>query len=72
MSTEREKREAQEKVLYANYFTRKMIETGKTKELVKYLETAYEDNKNGMTADEIHAVEKRALNAANVYNDGLN
>jgi hypothetical protein len=67
MATEREKKVEQETLLYENYFAQEMLNAGKLEEYCKYLKAMSERGKNGMTADEIEAVQKRAQNAAKVY-----
>ena len=67
MATEREKREAQELALYENYFAQEMIKKGKMDKYQVYLIAMNERGKNGMTADEIEAVQKRAQNAADAF-----
>ena len=67
MATEREKREAQELALYENFFAQEMIKKGKMEQYKTYLIAMNERGKNGMTADEIEAVQKRAQNAADAF-----
>ena len=65
MVTEREKREVQENAYYENRYAKAMLTAGKLDEYLHYLNTTHHKLKNGMTAAEIDAVQKRAEEAAN-------
>lgn len=64
---EREKREVQENALYENCYAQKMLQSGMINEYLLYLKLMNEKCKNGMTNDEVEAVERRAENAAKAY-----
>ena len=61
---DREKREAQENVLYDTHLASEILKAGRTKELAVHLAMAFERGKNGMSEDEVDAVKKRAETAA--------
>jgi hypothetical protein len=61
---EREKREVQENALYEVCFAQKMLKAGRVDEYLHYLKLIQPKCKNGMTSDEIDAVNKRADEAA--------
>ena len=69
MSTEREMRKYQEENFFENKMARLFLEKGKTAELKKFLNTSSKRLASGMTADEIDAVNKRAEEAFEDYDN---
>jgi len=69
MTSEREMRKHQEESLYENIFAQEMLKANKLNDYLQYLAVTNEKAKSGMTAEEIDAVTKRALESAKNYDN---
>jgi len=64
---DREMRQTQEDRLYEIHFAEEMLKADKTAQFQKYLAIMRQKAKNGMTADEVDTVIKRAKDAASEW-----
>ena len=65
MTCEREKKVEQQNALFENYLAQEALSLGKIDEYKKYITALGYKLQNGMYADEIDAVMKRAKDTAN-------
>ncbi|MCL2223864.1 MAG: hypothetical protein FWB96_02725 [Defluviitaleaceae bacterium] len=69
MANEREMKKWQEDSLFENIFAQEMLAANKLNGYMQYLAVTNAKAMNGMTADEIDAVKKRAEETAKKYKE---